>query len=75
MLFENAIPIKKVKFQAKLEHEYIQNWKLLQASFKKVGVDKAVPVEKLIKGRFQDNFEFVNGSKNSSMQIMQAMSM
>lgn len=58
MLFENAIPIKKVKFQAKLEHEYIQNWKLLQASFKKVGVDKAVPVEKLIKGRFQDNFEF-----------------
>merc|ERR1719427_1206921 len=58
MLFENCIPIKKVKFQAKLEHEFIANWKYLQSGFKKVGVDKIVPVDKLIKGRFQDNFEF-----------------
>jgi len=58
MLFENCVPIKKVKFQAKLEHEFIQNWKLLQNGFKKVGVDKTIPVDKLIKGRFQDNFEF-----------------
>lgn len=58
MLFENCIPMKKVKIQAKLEHEYIQNWKLLQNGFKKVGVDKTIPVDKLIKGRFQDNFEF-----------------
>lgn len=58
MLFENCIPMKKVKVQAKLEHEYIQNWKLLQNGFKKVGVDKTIPVDKLIKGRFQDNFEF-----------------
>jgi len=58
MLFEHCIPIKKVKFQAKLEHEYIVNWKILQTGFKKVGVDKMIPVDKLIKGRFQDNFEF-----------------
>ena len=58
MLFENCVPIKKVKFQAKLEHEYIVNWKLLQTGFKKVGIDKIVPVDKLIKGKFQDNFEF-----------------
>jgi len=58
MLFENCIPMKKVKIQAKLEHEYIVNWKLLQNGFKKVGVDKTIPVDKLIKGRFQDNFEF-----------------
>jgi len=58
MLFENCIPIKKVKFQAKLEHEYIGNWKVLQNGFKKVGIDKIVPVDKLIKGKFQDNFEF-----------------
>lgn len=32
--------MKKVKVQAKLEHEYIVNWKLLQNGFKKVGVDK-----------------------------------
>merc|ERR1719193_636548 len=58
MLFENCVPIKKVKFQAKLEHEHIGNWKLLQTGFKKVGIDKIIPVDKLIKGRFQDNFEF-----------------
>jgi len=63
MLFENCVPIKKVKFAAKLEHEFIQNWKLLQSAFKKVGVDKTIPVDKLIKGRFQDNFEFVQWFK------------
>ncbi|KAJ8033939.1 Microtubule-associated protein RP/EB family member 3 [Holothuria leucospilota] len=63
MLFESAVPIKRVKFQAKLEHEYIHNFKILQNAFKKVGVDKIIPVEKLIRGRFQDNFEFVQWFK------------
>jgi len=58
MLFENCVQMKKVKFTAKLEHEYIQNWKQLQTGFKKVGVDKLIPVDKLIKAKFQDNFEF-----------------
>uniref|UniRef100_A0A671LBY7 Microtubule-associated protein RP/EB family member 1 n=1 Tax=Sinocyclocheilus anshuiensis TaxID=1608454 RepID=A0A671LBY7_9TELE len=57
MLFPSCIPLKKVKFQAKLEHEYIHNFKLLQASFKKMGVSKIIPVDKLVKGKFQDNFE------------------
>ena len=71
--------MKRVKFTTKLEHEYIQNCKILQASFNKVGVDKVsiknkklnlllpllqvVPIEKLVKGRFQDNFEFVQWFK------------
>ena len=53
MLFPGCIQLKKVKFVTKLEHEYIQNFKVLQASFKKMNVDKIVPVDKLIKGRFQ----------------------
>ena len=32
--------LKKVKFKTNLEHEYIQNFKLLQGSFKKMNVDK-----------------------------------
>ena len=32
--------MKKVKFDAKLEHEFIQNWKILQNGFKKCGIDK-----------------------------------
>ncbi|XP_067095646.1 microtubule-associated protein RP/EB family member 1-like [Osmerus mordax] len=63
MLFPGCLPLKKVKFQAKLEHEYIQNFKILQTSFKKIGVDKIIAVDKLIKGKFQDNFEFVQWFK------------
>lgn len=63
MLFPACIPLKKVKFQAKLEHEYIHNFKLLQGSFKKMGVSKTIPVDKLVKGKFQDNFEFVQWFK------------
>ncbi|GAA6106056.1 microtubule-associated protein RP/EB family member 1a isoform X2 [Tachysurus ichikawai] len=63
MLFPACVPLKKVKFQAKLEHEYIHNFKILQGSFKKLGVNKIIPVDKLVKGKFQDNFEFVQWFK------------
>ncbi|KAL2104307.1 hypothetical protein ACEWY4_001175 [Coilia grayii] len=63
MLFPGCVPLKKVKFAAKLEHEYIQNFKILQAGFKRMGVDKIIPVDKLVKGKFQDNFEFVQWFK------------
>ena len=32
--------MKKVKLRTNLEHEYIQNFKILQAAFKKMHVDK-----------------------------------
>lgn len=63
MLFPGSIHLKKVKFKTNLEHEFIQNFKTLQASFKKMGVDKIIPVERLVKGRFQDNFEFLQWFK------------
>lgn len=63
MLFPGSIALKKVKFSTLLEHEYIQNFKILQVAFKKLNVDKIVPVDRLVKGRFQDNFEFVQWFK------------
>ncbi|XP_014661464.1 PREDICTED: microtubule-associated protein RP/EB family member 1-like isoform X2 [Priapulus caudatus] len=63
MLFPGSINLKKCKFNTKLEHECIANFKLLQASFKKMTIDKIIPVERLVKGRFQDNFEFVQWFK------------
>ncbi|GBP07900.1 hypothetical protein EVAR_78062_1 [Eumeta japonica] len=63
MLFPGSVPMKRIKFKTNLEHEYIQNFKILQAGFKKMGVDKVIPVDKLIKGRFQDNFEFLQWFK------------
>ena len=35
-----SISLKKVKFGTNLEHEFIQNFKILQNSFKKMNVDK-----------------------------------
>merc|ERR1719471_2528564 len=63
MLFPGSVMMKKVKLRTNLEHEYIQNFKILQAAFKKMHVDKIVPVDKLVKGRFQDNFEFIQWFK------------
>lgn len=63
MLFPGCILLRKVKFQARLEHEYINNFKVLQASFKRMNVDKIIPVEKLVKAKFQDNFEFLQWFK------------
>jgi hypothetical protein len=35
-----SVPLKKVKFSTKLEHEYIQNFKILQATFNRLNVNK-----------------------------------
>merc|ERR1711936_799097 len=35
MLFPGSVALKKVKFKTNLEHEYIQNFKILQNAFKK----------------------------------------
>ena len=40
--FSGLVPIKRVKFECKLEHESINNFKLLQASFKKMNVDQVI---------------------------------
>merc|ERR1719414_2069340 len=63
MLFPGTLHLKKVKFNTKLEHEYINNFKVLQNSFKSCAVDKIIPVDRLVKGRFQDNFEFIQWFK------------
>lgn len=60
MLFPGCVHLRKVKFQAKLEHEYIHNFKVLQAAFKKMGVDKVgvctpgVPEEQCFPGEEDD---------------------
>lgn len=63
MLFPGSILLKKVKFRTQLEHEYIQNFKLVQGAYKKVGCDKEIPINRLVKARFQDNFEFLQWFK------------
>merc|ERR1719369_378391 len=64
MMFPGSVPLKRVKFCSKLEHEYINNFKILQGAFKKMSVDQVIEVDKLTKQKFQDNFEFLQWFKN-----------
>uniref|UniRef100_A0A1B0A8F9 Calponin-homology (CH) domain-containing protein n=1 Tax=Glossina pallidipes TaxID=7398 RepID=A0A1B0A8F9_GLOPL len=63
MLFPNSVPMTRVKFFTNSEHEYIQKFQILQASFKKINADKIIPIDELVTGDFQDNFEFLQWFK------------
>ncbi|CAD7927171.1 unnamed protein product [Amoebophrya sp. A25] len=58
-----VIQLKKVNWVAKSEHEHIPNYKTLQAAFDKLGIDRNIDVDKLIKGKYQDNLEFLQWMK------------
>ncbi|EYC06177.1 hypothetical protein Y032_0077g1075 [Ancylostoma ceylanicum] len=59
LLFRDAISLRKVKWNSRNEMDHISNWKILGTAWKALGVDKPVPVERLTKAKFQDNFEFL----------------
>ncbi|XP_070963679.1 DNA (cytosine-5)-methyltransferase 3A-like isoform X1 [Oncorhynchus clarkii lewisi] len=62
-LFPGCIDMSTVKFQAQDTPDFIHNYSLLQAGFRKTGVTKFVPVEELMNGRFQPNFVFLKWFK------------
>jgi microtubule-associated protein, RP/EB family len=49
----------KVKWDAKSEHEFVENYKILQNAFDKNGVKRHIDVAKVIKARNLDNLELV----------------
>ena len=57
-VFPNSIPMSRVNWAAKASHEYIANYKLLQGAFTKANIQKYIDVDKLIRGKYQDNLEF-----------------
>merc|ERR1712080_218220 len=63
ILFPGTIPLKRVKYNSKQETDAINNFKILQGAFKKLNVDQSVEVDKLVKAKFQDNFEFLQWFK------------
>ena len=63
MLFPGVVRLDRVKFGTRQEYEKINNFKIFQDGLSRIGCNTTVPVEKLVKGRFQDNFEFVQWFK------------
>ncbi|ODQ65197.1 hypothetical protein NADFUDRAFT_46930 [Nadsonia fulvescens var. elongata DSM 6958] len=73
------VPMSRVKFNVSSEYQYIQNFKILQSIFTKNRIDRQIPVERLVKCRFQDNLDFLQFSKkywevNNSGQHYDALS-
>ncbi|SCO67049.1 EB1 homolog, putative [Plasmodium vivax] len=63
ILFPNKSVLHKVKWNAKLEYECIINYKLIQNVFNKLGIKKHMDIDKLIRGKYQDNLEFLQWFK------------
>lgn len=57
-IFPNSIAMSKVNWAAKGSHEYVTNYKLLQGAFSKNNIQKYIDVDKMIRGKYQDNLEF-----------------
>lgn len=53
------VPMGKLKWHAKTEPEYIHNFKVLQQAFNQLGVTRTVDVQKLVRGKYQDNLEML----------------
>jgi RP/EB family microtubule-associated protein len=47
--------MNRVTFNANQEYQYVNNFKILQTAFAVHHVDKPIPVERLVKLKFQDN--------------------
>eukprot|EP01071_Lankesteria_metandrocarpae_P008463 Lankesteria_metandrocarpae@DN4969_c0_g1_i2.p1 len=62
-LFPGKVPMSKVNWGFKFEYEYIKNYKLMQEVFIRCNVKKNVEIEKLTKGKYQDNLEFLQWLK------------
>jgi hypothetical protein len=67
------VKMHKINWKAKLEHEYIQNFKILQQAFTDCKISKNIEVEKLIKGKYQDNLEFLQWMKRYAEERTIAM--
>ena len=62
-LFPGEVRLEKVDFTAKREYEFVKNYKILQAAFNRLNLKKHIDVARLIKGKYQDNLEFIQWIK------------
>ncbi|CDK25136.1 unnamed protein product [Kuraishia capsulata CBS 1993] len=57
------LPMNKVNFNPTTEYHNVNNFKILQAGFTRHHISRAIPVDRLVKCRLQDNLEFLQWMK------------
>ncbi|KAL7076415.1 hypothetical protein ACQ4LE_004707 [Meloidogyne hapla] len=62
-LFPKRVPLANVKWNSRKEVDWINNWEILENSWKDIGIDKPIPIQNLMTAKFQDNFEFLQWFK------------
>ncbi|RHY05651.1 hypothetical protein DYB37_004053 [Aphanomyces astaci] len=62
-IYPGKVQMSKVDWSANKDYEYIQNYKILQKTFTTLKIDRHIEVDKLIRGKYQDNLEFMQWYK------------
>jgi microtubule-associated protein, RP/EB family len=63
-LYPGEVPMRKVRWDAKTTDQMVGNYKLVQALLSKKGVDRDVPIERLVRAKYQDNLEMMQWFKH-----------
>jgi len=63
VIHPGAVPMSKINWDAKNDYEFVSNYKVLQSSFDRLGIDRYIDVPKLIRAKYQDNLEFMQWFK------------
>lgn len=61
--FPGCLAMSKVSWEAKNDYEFITNYKVLQSGMNKLKINRVVEVERLCRGKYQDNLEFMQWLK------------
>ncbi|KAG7382930.1 Microtubule-associated protein RP/EB member 1 [Phytophthora pseudosyringae] len=62
-LYPGQMPMSRVDWTAARPHDCLGNYKLLQQSLAALKIDKHIPVDKLVRGKCQDNLAFLQWLK------------
>ena len=62
-LFPDLVPLKKINWGARTNYDLLANYKILQNLFNILHINRALEINKLIRGKYQDNLEFMQWLK------------
>lgn len=63
-LYPGQMRMNLVNWNSKLDYDWISNFKLVQGLMSKNNISKPVPIDKLVKAKYQDNLEFLQWFKH-----------